>query len=345
MIRSFCRTICWAVAALFCGLGSRPLSAAPVVLRVRPLRNAGGTIAPELPARLTRALARFLHDHTDPTLRVETGQNTDTGGAREPMTCYALEGDLSYAAGATEESGRYLLVARLLRDGRPSALIGQWAGSAASLRYLTANLRNDPRVHTLGLIGEIGSRVLLAVAADAACPERRWQTLASHLSPLRTPRGSVVQAEAPYAPRTEIVGGDTIRVRLQGETTVGCYLLTFGANGIGEAQALNMTLRETPLNASADSQAVHLPEGTQEAWVICRISVPERSASDARVRSRHTRFCTSLGEEDEAPVQVLNGVGRSASTQNETFTALMAEMSQDSQAWRVMRLRVITARK
>ena len=116
------------------------------LLRVRPLRASGGEasgVARELPTRLTTALTKFLHDHAQPTLHIETAEQSTQSAARETTARYFLEGDLSYAASATEESGRYLLVARLIRDGRPDRLIGQWAGSSSSLRYLTANLRNE----------------------------------------------------------------------------------------------------------------------------------------------------------------------------------------------------------
>ena len=348
MICSVCRAVCWGVPALLLCLASGPVSAVPAVLRVRPLRDAGGEAVRELPARLTTALTRFLRDHADPTLRIVTAERSEQEGERAPAARYALEGELSYASGADEESGRYLLVARLVRAGRPSALIGQWAGSSSSLRCLTANLRNDPRVHTLGLIGEIGSRVLAAVAADAAGPGQRWRTLYARLPTLRASKVTILQAEAPYALRTDAAGGDTIRLRLQIGTDVRAVcLLTSGPDGSMAALPLSLTAGagEPLRNGSADSQAVHLPDGIREAWLLCRSALPERGAADAQTYRRFARFCTPCAEEDDAPVHVLNGVGRSAPGQNEALTILLEEIARDLGAWHVLRLHVTTPHK
>jgi len=333
MIRSACRAVVWGTFALLLWLTSMgSAQAAPFSLRVRPLHDAGGLIAHELPGRLTTALNRFLHDHADPTLQVETTERFDQSTARKATVHYTLEGDLSYASGANEESGRYLLVARLLRDGRSPALIGQWAGTSSSLRYLTANLRNDPRVHTLGLIGEIGSRVLATLASDAARPDRRWRALYSRLLPLRSSEAAIVQPEAPYSPRTGITGGDTFRLRLQAGAFQRCYLLTVGENNRLDALSLTMTQKD----ALAVSQAIPLSKGTREAWLLC-----QPHPTDVR----RQQLCPYHLEEDDAPVHVVNGVGNSAPAHQEIAALLLAEVEHDSGMWHVLGLRVTAARK
>lgn len=345
MMRSACRVACWGLTALCAafsasaGHASSPLAA----LRVRPLRAAGGEggVERELPARLTTALAHFLRDHADPWLKVETTDRSEQSAETVPAVRYTLESDLSYASGPNEESGRYLLVTRLIRQGRPSALLGQWAGSASSLRYLTANLRGDPRVHTLGLVGEIGSRVLAAVAADADSPTRQWRALWPRLAPLRSPTPMITQAESPYSPLPAIAGGNTFRLRLP--FTAGRRYCLLTAVSSRKVEALTLTPAETQSPAGHDaqplSQAIRLPEGTSEAWLLCR------NAASAHTSGRLSRLCTRSAEEDDAPVHILNGVGTGAAAPKENPVPLLEEIARDSNSWRVLRLHVSTPHK
>ena len=349
MIRAACRTglqVCfvgllWSVAI---AAQAAPLAA----LRVRPLHAAGGEggVERELPARLTTAMGKFLRDHADPALRIETAERAELSAGRAGVSRYTLEGDLSYASGPDAESGRYLLVARLTREGMPSALIGQWAGSASSLRYLTANLRSDPRVHTLGLIGEIGSRVLTAVAADAATPDRQWRALVSRLPAMRIPKVMIIQAEPPYSVRPEIAGGAAFRLRLPAAQGLPCYLLTSGAESTLEALPLTPTTQKavSAHAAPTESQVVRLPEGTREAWMVCR-NVPAAHAATVRTYKPHGRSCRGSADEDDAPVHVVNGVGKAVTVQKEILTSLLAEIAREPQGWLVMRLRVTITRK
>jgi hypothetical protein len=350
MMRAACRAGGGGIFILLLWLPSVVGQAAPsATLRVRPLHAAGGEggVERELPMRLTTALRKFLRDHAEPTVHIEMANLSEQAAAREVVARYALEGDLSYASGPDGESGRYLLVTRLIREGRPSALIGQWAGSASSLRYLTANLRRDPRVHPLGLIGEIGSRVLAAVAADAAGPDGQWRTLVARLHALRSPMVTPIQAEAPYAARSEIVGGTLFRLRFQTAKGMRFYLLTSGNDSGLEVQPLPWAEAQSasPRTVQADSQAVRLPEGTREAWLLCRTAAPEHNVTMVRTHRRFPRSCRSRADEDDAPVHVLNGVGPGTAAPKASLTLLLAEVAHDSPFWRVLRLRVTTAHK
>ena len=352
MIRCASRTGRCMLTALLAWAASSPCHAAPppITLNVRTLRAAGGESGVELklPARLTAALTQFLRDHADASLRVETPDRAVQTGERLPATRYTLESDLSYASGQGEESGRYLLVTRLIRQGRPSALICQWAGSASSLRYLTANLRNDPRVHTLGLIGEIGSRVLAAVASDAAGSGQQWGALWPRLTPMRSQTAPMIAAETPYSPLSALIaGGKTFRLRLPSSAGSRSYLLTSGSNNRVEVLPLTPTERQdTPADAAqAASQTLHLPEGTREAWLLCRIPTVKHGTASTRTYGRISRLCAHAADEDDAPVHILNGVGTNLPMQKEASKPLLEEIARDSGSWRVLRLHVTTPHK
>ncbi len=346
MWSSACRMGCWGLAALLLWLPTGAVHAAPFTLRLRPLRDAGG-VEHELPARLTNALAHLLGDHGDLTMRIETTERPGSGGERDTATRYALEGEVSYASGSGEGSGRYLLVARLLREGRTRALIGQWAGSASSLRYLTANLRRDPRVNTLGLIGEIGSRVLAAIAADTTSPEGQWRTLLSGLQPLRSPKARMVSVDRPTSPASEAAGGDTFRVRFEPPMPLRAYLILSGTDGKLVVQPLTLADGKTspPHESLAESQVVHVPKGTRETWLLCRGGATPHGAGTAHAEGRLPRRCTCRADEDDAPVHVLNGVGIGTAVRDETLTPLLEEIVREPRPWRVLRLRLAASPK
>jgi hypothetical protein len=77
---------------------------------------------------------------------------------------FVLRGGLSRVQG--EENVPYVCIVRLFEesvspDGKRKTrrLVGQWAGTARGLRDLTGNLSRDPRVHVLGLAGELSRRI------------------------------------------------------------------------------------------------------------------------------------------------------------------------------------------
>lgn len=301
-----------------------------IALRVRPLRPAGG-VERDLPARLTTALTRFLHDHAETSLRIESPARPEQAATRDTLLRYNLEGDLSYASGPNDAGGRYLLVARLTREGRPAALIGQWAGSADTLRYLTANLRNDPRVHTLGLIGEIGSRVLAAVTTDAASPEQQWRRLTPVLSSLRTPR---VTTEVAGTVRADLIIGTPTHLRLQPATDNRAYVMAVCSGG--RLQAIPLTWTHLSGADLTTSQPISLPADTREAWLLC-----ERKATEPIQRLQTGLMeCHIMADEDDVPVHVLNGIGTSTHAPQETLRLLMAELRHDPNDWCVLRLNV-----
>ena len=98
--------------------------------------------------------------------------------ASSPAVRFVLRGGLSRVQGVGEVSSDqpFLCIVRLFREipltvgGKPTRrLVGQWAGTARGLRDLTGNLARDPRVHALGLAGEL-SRRITAAALRIATP-------------------------------------------------------------------------------------------------------------------------------------------------------------------------------
>ena len=185
-------------------------------------------------------------------------------------------------------------------------------------------------MHTLGLIGEIGSRVLTAITADAASPDQQWRALTSRLQPLRTPKVTIIQAEAATV-------GSAFRLRLQSDKGARCCLITSGAEGKLEAQPLTLNKNSAE---SSETQILHLPEDTREVWLLYHNAVPAPKVTTGRADSRLSKFCTATAEEDDAPVHILNGVGNSVAASQGILTSLLGEIGQDPTSWRVLRLRV-----
>jgi hypothetical protein len=131
----------------------------PIIV-VQALRNGGGLVdtgadtTEALNLRFTRSLQKYLSESARDRYVVAAGDSNITDNR------FLLEGDLSHVADKSPEGGPYLCSLRLFReDDGQRRLIGQWAGWAASLRYLTVNLRHHPKIDAQGLTGELGKRV------------------------------------------------------------------------------------------------------------------------------------------------------------------------------------------
>lgn len=119
-----------------------------------------------------------------------------------------LEGELAHTDSDAEDGGGYLCTLRLYEDSKPRRLLGQWSGTAATLRDLTSNLRHDRKTSPLGLLGELGRRVDEAVRARREpdtpylilqvldrCSQSQNPEIALAINPGEEPKKSIVPKE------------------------------------------------------------------------------------------------------------------------------------------------------
>jgi hypothetical protein len=153
---------------------AEPVISKPVIL-LETMVDSGGaeqkmpggeTLARRFTGGLRAALEGAAGEHF--TVRV-------SGRSESPVPSavrFVLRGGLSRVQGEDEASPDqpYLCIVRLFQetfsaDGsrKKRRLVGQWAGTARGLRDLTGNLSRDPRVHVLGLAGELSRRICMAV--------------------------------------------------------------------------------------------------------------------------------------------------------------------------------------
>lgn len=188
-MRALCPVLsCCVVAATF-AVSSKPVgasestvpSAAPIVpitakavVWIEPIGDSGGagqkTGEDEtLARRFTRGLRTALEGEAKERFEVRiTPRPSAPMGT--PEVRFVLRGGLSRVQDEEDQDAAgdhpYLCIVRLFqesipaRGGKPTRrLVGQWAGTARGLRDLTGNLNRDPRVHILGLAGELSRRV------------------------------------------------------------------------------------------------------------------------------------------------------------------------------------------
>lgn len=353
-----------ALMALLCGLSVVSACAQTPVLIVRSLQDTGG-LDRGLNTRLTMALSRFLSDHSEKAFQVTSGKSavsapvSNISAAR--FTRYTLEGELGCATGRGEENARFLLVTRLYREDTSRVLLGQWVGTSNSLRLLTTNLRNDPRFHTLGLVGEMGSRIVTLLAADQSSIARQWNALWPRLSARNAAVEIVTAGEKENKedkeaqgkkeaaedrggnkprPLRQVPSDMPFRVRLRGPSGARAYLLV--SDVYGALHALRLSAASEELRAEGIqpvlSAPVTLPDAVTDVWAVCRIpSAPAAPHASTRQRTR-SRTCNTG---DEAGVIVLDGVGSSSVPLPEAFlTRLLADIAHEPQSWRVTRMRL-----
>lgn len=158
------RLVCQALAILSgCCLISHGVARAdeqPLV-RVLPQVDAGGLEAfthdgKTLAARLTEGLRGYLESHAEGRLRTVEGSDETT-----PAN-FCLQGDISFSA------ARFRWNLHLFRGASASSLaqIAEWHGSARQERQLSANLARDERYSSEGLLGELGSRAIVAILTN-----------------------------------------------------------------------------------------------------------------------------------------------------------------------------------
>ncbi len=310
------------------------LRAQETLLSLRPLRDVGG-LPPGLNLRLTTALSRFLNDHTEKAFRVASAAPlpavTNSAAVR-----YTLEGELSYANGQGEENARFLLVTRLYREDAPRLLVGQWAGTSASLRYLTTNLRNVPDVHTLGLVGEMGSQIALTLRTDQSGVGAQWRRLLPHLTARNPTTTEIVMGGGETRTLRQVPADTPFHLRLRASGGVQTYLLT--SDGYGVLHLVPLTSHSAEMRAQAGetllSPPLTLPEGTREVWIVSR-PLPDTTGQ----RPRSVRQCAL--DETDSPVHLLSGVGKGSPPPPEAaLTQFLAEIARKPGLWSVQPLRV-----
>ncbi len=153
---------------------SEPTTTPKAIVWIEPIGDSGGAGQAKgdnetLARRFTRGLRTALEGEAKERFEVRiTPRPASSVG---PAVRFVLRGGLSRVQeeDAPDSAGDqpYLCIVRLFQetvsaaDGKPTRrLIGQWAGTARGLRDLTGNLNRDPRVHILGLAGELSRRVI-----------------------------------------------------------------------------------------------------------------------------------------------------------------------------------------
>lgn len=169
-----------AACTISCGIvqASDPVPPKAVVW-IEPIADSGGADqkmgdGETLARRFTKGLRAALEGEAKERfeVRVVTKSALPPVAAPDvPTVRFVLRGGLSRAQSEPEsrDPPPYLCIVRLFQESIPVTgakptrrLIGQWAGTARGLRDLTGNLARDPRVHVLGLAGELSRRISIA---------------------------------------------------------------------------------------------------------------------------------------------------------------------------------------
>jgi len=308
------------------------LKAEEVGVTLRPIRDRGG-IERGLNIRLTQAFEKFLKEHSTFPFRVEVSEKR-VNDTSFPHSQYVLTGEISFSNGQSEAQGRYLLTVRLFRGDKTRRIIGQWAGTADSFRYLTANLRNAPHVHTYGLIGEMGSRVISALKTDLSHPERRWLFSLSSVPFGKAPEIEESSAKGQGHPFSGITEGVPFCVRLPHSATGRTFLLSF--DKAGNSAVVALVVQPEP-NKGNLSQPFSLSSETSEAWILQEAVVTSAHKSRLFLCKRSQ----SAFSEDESPVSVLEGMGHATAQPLQTAQELLlTQIGLHHENWRKFRLRL-----
>ncbi len=270
------------------------LAPAAAVVRVPALRDAGGLTERGPDGEpLNEALAMALRGSLE---AAAAGRFTVTAdAARAPFRAagtatFSLDGDLSHVAADDPTGGPYMAVLRLHREGEPRQLVGQWAGTAESLRYLTANLRHVPGVHAHGLMGELAERVAATVVGQAGGEAARAldALLRATPRPQRIEAGIVAEPDGATTP-AELPPGTRYRVRVNCQEGGQLFLLRVCA--VGRPAALTPidsgrsveVMPGKPLLLPADAPLVAGDSGGDALVVLFR-----RQTEEPRPRGRRS---------------------------------------------------------
>lgn len=232
-----------------CGLSTaQPKDgAAAIAVRVQALRDAGGLPTEGQPVneRLTRALELYLTDAGKDRFTVLTKADA----APEAAVLFTIEGELSHAESAESEGGAYLCAVRLFKEGTPRRLLGQWAGSAISLRYLTGNLRSVPDVDNAGLVGEIGKRLVMQIMAFGGPSQATTLTKLVDSAAMRPTAKLVIEGKPQTAPGPTLVNGTNYQVEVTAPVDGTAYVVLLDGHGGAHAVEVPEPDHETKVEA------------------------------------------------------------------------------------------------
>ena len=346
------------------------------VLIVRQTRDAGGNPV-RLNVRLTGAMERFLRDNAGGAFLVSQAAASKSSS---PIVLgrYLLESDLAFAAGRREEDGRYMLVERLYRDDARRTVVGQWTGVSNSLRYLTANLRQIPGVHTLGLIGELGTRIVAAVKEDATTGGQRFRRLAARMRGDARAHPETVTGSEYAALLPAVAAAVPFRLRFpEAPADRSYYLVSEKPSGALQVvlPAVGQPAITVMRGMTRISSALRLPDDVTAAWVLWRTGPDEHRASgssdhaagasrDTSGNSRHSRCanvnrdylsacaelsttrtrCEDSTAQAELPIHILEGVGSGHPEPDAGADRFLAEVSRDPARWSCYRISILPNR-
>lgn len=236
-----------------------------VQVHVRPLRDAGGlpdagTNGQPVNERLGRALEIYLADVAngryvviDPSGKPVPPLPKSTAGGDMtakslPTAVFSVEGELSHVESAEAEGGAYLCALRLFKEGSPRRLLGQWAGTAASLRYLTGNLRSVPDVDNAGLVGEIGKRLAQQIVAFSG-PDQATQLAGIVASAPARPSLKMIVDGKPAAAEPSLANGTRYQVDIAPPTGGTVYAVLIDARGNARALEVPDAAHEIKIEA------------------------------------------------------------------------------------------------
>lgn len=126
------------------------------LIGIKVLSNAGGlpktTTETDLAKNYTTGLVKAIESAAQHRVQIISAPNSTAG--------FVLEGSLSRTENSVN-GGAYLCVLKLSKKvGESDIIIGQWAGYAENLRYLSGNLNGFPGVSNQGLLGELSICVI-----------------------------------------------------------------------------------------------------------------------------------------------------------------------------------------
>ena len=281
------------------GRADAPTRAPATSLTVQPLRDAGGlegrtTEGQPLNRRYSEALVKHLGDNAGGRFVVAAKSDPK---AKVRLT---LEGDLSHVESPAADGGAYMCVLRLWREGQPRQLIGQWAGYAETLRFLTGNLRHDPRVDQDGLLGELSKRICAMVTGIAAGDQAEAVvTLVDAASKLKRIDAVVVPEGGTGGSAWEpVVSGGAYRLRVASQDVGSVFLIALGAEGRPEALYVPQPGQELDV---APGRPVVLPP--QEPIAAGEVKTPTKRELLVLVRRRGNGASpgSGLGHPAETP--------------------------------------------
>jgi hypothetical protein len=281
------------------------------VVQVKPLHDAGGLAAVSadgdtINVSYTEAIRRYL---------TTGGYTVVDKPPKGSSPAYSVEGDLSHLTVDAAGNGPYLCVLRLFAENGKHTLIGQWAGVAQSLRYLTANLNETEGVDSEGLLGELGGKIAEAIRASsdttgaatfAAIVDVASQPDLIDAFPVVIPdptaasTAHIGQPETP--PQGQIHAGDKFRLQIRSTEPGNLVIVGLGPNGEprdvlipDDAHAVTVQA-DKPVVIPADTPI--LADNAQAPFDLKFVVLEHRAASANPVEAT---------VDDELPVRVLRG--------------------------------------